>query len=436
MRIRIASIAADSPACASGLRAGDEIDTVSGVRPRDVLDYARLSADPDAEAVLGDGRTVPVAALSGATLDDAVFDGVKTCDNHCSFCFIYQLPKQMRPSLYLKDDDYRLSAMYGNFTTLTRFTEADLERVLDERIEPLHVSIHATDPHVRAGMLRNPKGGMSLRWLRAVLDAGLEVHGQVVCCPGVNDADVLDATIAALLAGYPELASVGVVPLGVSRFNSEDGLRAPTPDDASATLEAIHAWQAVALERLGRRLVFASDEWYLVAGVGFPAAHEYEGFPQHENGIGMARALEADLTPAPGRAVGAPAWGYRAERIPDAASVSARRGATRVAIMSGELGARVVGPLVADRSDVDVVAVPNRFFGGNVGVTGLLTGTDLAHAISALDPGVEAVVPDVVFHEGRTLDEWSAEDLASRTGRAVRVVTTDAAGLRTAVGSG
>lgn len=432
MRIRIATVAADSPASASGLRAGDEIDTVSGVEPRDVLDYARLSAAPDADAVLCDGRRVPAAALSGATLDDAVFDGVKTCDNHCPFCFIYQLPKDMRSSLYLKDDDYRLSAMYGNFTTLSRFTEADLERVVDERIEPLHVSIHATDPHVRAALLRNPKGGMSLRWLRAVLDADLEVHGQVVCCPGLNDGDVLEATLAGLLAGYPELASVGVVPLGLSRFNSEDGLRAPTSADARETLDAIHAWQQVALARLGRRLVFASDEWYLLAGRDFPAAHEYEGFPQHENGIGMARALEADLTPGPDRAAGAPAWGYRAER--EAAS-NAPRLSGRVALMSGELGARVVGPLVAGFDGVDVVAVPNRFFGGNVGVTGLLTGADLAAAIESLDAGVEAVVPDVVFHEGRTLDEWTTDDLAGTTGRGVRVVTTDAAGLRAAVGA-
>lgn len=431
MRIRIASVAADSPACASGLRADDEIATVSGVRPRDVLDYARLAADPDGEALLGDGRTMPVASLSGATLDDAVFDGVKTCDNHCSFCFIYQLPKGMRTSMYLKDDDYRLSAMYGNFTTLTRFTEADLERVVDERIEPLHVSIHATDPHVRASMLRNPKGAMSLRWLRAVLDAELEVHGQIVCCPGVNDAAVLDATLAGLLAGYPELASVGVVPLGLSRFNSEDGLRVPTRADAQLTLESIHAWQATALDRVGRRFVFASDEWYLLAGWDLPPAEAYEGFPQHENGIGMARALEADLAPAPGRAVGAPAWGYRAARTD---AHNDQRDAGRVALMSGELGARVVAPLVAGHEGVEVVAVRNDFFGGNVSVTGLLTGVDLASAIASLPDGVEAVVPDVIFHEGRTLDEWSATDLAERTGHDVRVVTTDAAGLRAAVG--
>ncbi len=146
MHVRISSVQAASPAAHVGLGPGDEVVAIDDVTPRDVLDYARLAAEPNAVARLADGREVPVAGLSGATLDASAFDGVQTCDNHCEFCFIHQLPKGMRRSLYLRDDDYRLSAMYGNFTTLTRFTELDLERVLDERISPLHVSIHATDP--------------------------------------------------------------------------------------------------------------------------------------------------------------------------------------------------------------------------------------------------------------------------------------------------
>ena len=157
----------------------------------------------------------------GAEVSSAVFDRVRTCDNHCEFCFIYQLPKGMRRSLYLKDDDYRLSFLYGNFTTLTRFTEADLERVVTERLSPLHVSIHSTDPELRATMLRNRRGAMSLRWLRALLDHGIEVRGQVVVCPGVNDGARLDETLAGILDEYPELATVAVVPLGISRFNPE-----------------------------------------------------------------------------------------------------------------------------------------------------------------------------------------------------------------------
>src|ERR1700683_1573407 len=140
----------------------------------------------------------------GLEVSSAVFDRVRTCDNHCDFCFIYQLPKGMRRSLYLKDDDYRLSFLYGNFTTLTRFTEVDLERVVDQRLSPLYVSIHATDPDVRSRMLRNRRGAVSLRWLRALLDHGIEVHGQVVVCPGLNDGAILDDTLTGVLDRYPE----------------------------------------------------------------------------------------------------------------------------------------------------------------------------------------------------------------------------------------
>ena len=183
----------------------------------------------------------------GIEVDAALFDRVRTCDNHCEFCFIHQLPKGLRRSLYTRDDDYRLSFLYGNFTTLTRFTEADLERVVTEGLSPLWVSIHATDPEVRARMLRNRRGATSLRWLRALLDHGIEVHGQVVVCPGVNDGPVLDDTLAGVLDRYPELASVACVPLGVSRFNVEAAMRPHTPAEAAAVVDLVEGWQATFL---------------------------------------------------------------------------------------------------------------------------------------------------------------------------------------------
>ena len=152
-------------------------------------------------------------------MSSAVFDRVRTCDNHCEFCFIYQLPKGMRQSLYLKDDDYRLSFLYGNFTTLTRFTELDLERVLTERLSPLFVSIHSTDPGLRARMLRNPRGATSLRWLRALLDGGIEVHGQVVVCPGVNDGEALETTLAGVARRVPGPRHRGLCPSGGERLH-------------------------------------------------------------------------------------------------------------------------------------------------------------------------------------------------------------------------
>ena len=221
----VVAVASASPAARAGLQPGDEILSVDGERPRDVIRWRLLVDDADLRLEVRRGGLdfdlpVPKAAGEplGAEVQSALFDAVRTCDNHCEFCFIYQLPPGLRPSLYLKDDDYRLSFLYGNFTTLTRFTEADFERVLLEGLSPLHVSIHATDPEVRADMLRNRRGATSLRWLRALLDHGVEVHGQVVVCPGLNDGAVLDDTLAGVLDRYPELASLCVVPLGLSQI--------------------------------------------------------------------------------------------------------------------------------------------------------------------------------------------------------------------------
>ena len=298
----VVAVAAGSAAAEHGIAVGDEIIRVNGVMPRDIIEW-QLAAD-DAEIDLDVSRgglelsfsIVKAAGESlGVEVSSAVFDRVRTCDNHCEFCFIYQLPKGMRSSLYLKDDDYRLSFLYGNFTTLTRFTEADLERVVTERLSPLHVSIHATDPDVRSQMLKNPRGGMSLRWLRALLDHGITVRGQIVVCPGVNDGAILDDTFAGILDQYPELDSVALVPLGISKFNREPAMRLHTVEEARAVVDAVADWQDVFQATLGRRMLYAADEYYLMAERPFPDAERYDGFPMHEDGIGMARTFEAEF---------------------------------------------------------------------------------------------------------------------------------------------
>src|SRR5512132_1470834 len=299
---RVVAVAPGSPAALAGLAEGDEIAAINGEVPRDLLEWRSLDDEADLALDVRRGgletsvelRKRPGEPL-GVEVHSALFDRVRTCDNHCEFCFIYQLPPGLRRSLYLKDDDYRLSFLYGNFTTLTRFTEADLERVVSEGLSPLYVSIHATDPEVRAAMLRNRRGATSLRWLRALLDHGVAVHGQVVVCPGVNDGAVLDDTLAGVLDRFSALASVAVVPLGVSRHNHEARMRPHTPDEAAAVVDAVADWQDVYLATLGRRLVFAGDEYYLLAERPFPPALHYGDFPMHEDGIGMARAFEAEL---------------------------------------------------------------------------------------------------------------------------------------------
>jgi putative radical SAM enzyme (TIGR03279 family) len=426
------------------LRPGDELRALNGEVPRDVIRYQILVDDPDLEIEVSRGGldlTVEVDKAAGEPLgvevESAIFDAVRTCDNHCEFCFIHQLPPGLRTSLYQRDDDYRLSFLYGNFTTLTRFTELDLERVITERLSPLYVSIHATDPDVRSDLLRNRRGATSLRWLRALLDVGVQVHGQVVVCPGINDGAVLEDTMVGIADRFPELATVAVVPLGISRYGREGRLRPHTLAEAEATIDTIEAWQQRFLDVLGRRLVYAADEYYLLAGRPFPDSEVYEGFPLHEDGIGMARSFEREFageveTPIGPRAGffhwvdGAPAEGYRAPR--GVLTLRPRRTAP-VAILTGTYGASILTPLVEGRDDVRVVPVENRFFGGNIGVTGLMVGEDLQRVLADQPEGHRYLLPDVCLSGGRFLDGTTPEDLP----RPVEVVATDGLSLRAAL---
>jgi putative radical SAM enzyme (TIGR03279 family) len=444
----VVSVAPGSPAERAGIQIGDEIIALNGEVPRDVLQWRWLADEADLELDLRRGGAditldVPKRAgeALGAQVQSALFDQVRTCDNHCEFCFIYQLPPGMRKSLYLKDDDYRLSFLYGNFTTLTRFTELDLERVITEGLSPLNVSIHATDPELRTRMLRNKRGATSLRWLRQLLDHGITVHGQVVVCPGVNDGAVLDDTLAGVLDQYPELASVAVVPLGVSRYNTEDAMRPHTLAEAEAVVDMVADWQSVFLDVLGRRMVFAADEYYLLAGREFPASETYEGFGMHEDGIGMARTFELEFTGQSTDAVGpqsgffaavdgAPAEGYRAPRAPGSVTLMPRKKAP-IGILTSPAGQAIIGPLVASlhRADVRVIPVKNDFFGGNTCVTGLMVGSDLQRVLAGQPEGHRYLLPDVCLSEGRFLDGLTPADLP----RPVEIVSTNGIALRRAL---
>jgi putative radical SAM enzyme (TIGR03279 family) len=452
----VVAVAPGSAAARAGVVVGDEVLAIDGQAPRDILEWRSLvdEGDPVLDLLRGGLElTVAVGKRAGEPLgvevQSALFDQVRTCDNHCEFCFIYQLPPGLRKSLYLKDDDFRLSFLYGNFTTLTRFTEADLERVLTERLSPLNVSIHATDPEVRAELLRNRRGATSLRWLGALLDHGITVHGQIVVCPGINDGAVLDDTLAGVLDRYPALASVCVVPLGISRFNPEPRMRAHTPAEAAAVVDCVEDWQDVFATVLGHKLVHASDEYYLLAGRSFPPAASYDDFPMYEDGIGMARAFEEELfgskVDATGPAAGFFAWAdgsgsvdadyepYRGVRATGDQLLQVRPSRRApVGILTGEFGARVLRPLVErlDRPDVRVVPVANEFFGGTTTVTGLLVGADLARVLAGEPEGHRYLLPDVCLTNGRFLDGGTPADLP----RPVEVVATDGHALRSALG--
>lgn len=470
----VVAVRAGSPAARGGVVAGDRILRINGVMPRDIIEWTMLLDDADPSIDLLRGQEVVEIDITkspgepfGADVRSAVFDRVQTCDNHCPFCFIYQLPAGLRRSLYLKDDDYRLSFLYGNFTTLTRFTEADLERVVTERLSPLHVSIHATDPKVRSDLLRNRRGGVSLRWIRSLLRAGIAIRAQIVVCPGVNNAAVLDDTLGGLLDRFEGIDAIAVVPLGISQFNREETMRAHEAAEAEEVLDIVETWQERFRRATGQPVVFAADEYYVMAGRPFPDPGTYGDFDLHEDGIGMAAAFALEFRGEVDRAIGPQAGFFAAVDLPDnpasytalrrsgcdgessnsqPVSLRSRRTQTvpasivpsslsspnMTAVLTGTLGAVVVEPLIdtLGRDDIRVLPVPNHFFGGTTGVTGLLTGADISAALEAQPPSDRYLLPDVCLSEDRRfLDGMSLSELP----RPVEVVATNGIALRRAL---
>ena len=441
---RIVSVDPGSAAERCGLFVGDVVESVEGIVPRDIIEWQGLvDAHEFTLSVTRGGLAQELTVTRapdeplGITIESAVFDRIHTCDNHCEFCFIYQLPKGMRRSLYTKDDDFRLSFLYGNFTTLTRFTEADLERVVEERLSPLFVSIHAVDRRTRAEMLRNERGGTSLRWLGQLLSAGIEVNAQIVLCPGVNDGRVLDDTLNGLLDEFPGLSTVAVVPLGLSRHNTEARMRVHTREEASADVDTIEEWARRFRSVLGRDVIHAADELYLRAGRPVPEVGRYGDFDMLEDGVGIARAFiegfegrrddtrhhdggffgSVDAT-AYVRAINPAAETGMRHRGSVAVSISPRRAARtgNLVVVTGELGEKVLRPLVDEfrAEGVDVLAVRNEYFGGNTAVAGLLTFEDISRAMQ-VHPDAENchfLLPDVCLNGERFLDGHTVRDLS------------------------
>ena len=444
---KVSAVSVGSPAERVGIREGDSIISINGVSPTDIIEYQQLIDGSSVEIIAARdgeiGRKFSIAKLEGEPLgisiESAIFDRIRTCDNHCNFCFIYQLPKGMRRSLYVKDDDYRLSFLYGNYTTLTRFTEFDLERVISEQLSPLYVSVHTTNPELRAQMLRNPRGATSLRWLQALLDAGITVHAQIVACPGFNIGDELRRTMFDMLTMYSAVESVAVVPFGVSTFSTESEMRPYTREEARETLSDIAAFDRLATELLGRSIFFASDEMYLIAEME-PPADTHHSIDLAENGVGLISAFTESFLHGTSMDTlgtgffqsvdGAPAWGYRAPRLSEE---HLAHGVDRVTVLTGEYAASRLRHLLAaiGRSDIDVVAVDNQFFGGNIKVAGLLTGADLARKMLEIGLDRYFVIPDVCLSEDRFLDGLTLGDLPAPCG----VVETTGIALRQFVDS-
>jgi putative radical SAM enzyme (TIGR03279 family) len=344
---------------------------------------------------------------------------IATCANKCVFCFIHQLPKGMRRSLYVKDDDFRLSFLHGNYITLTDLGEDELARIEAQRLSPLYVSVHATDPRLRHELLGRPRVSAEiLPRLERLARAGIRMHAQIVLCPDWNDGVHLERTVNELAPLYPHVATAAVVPVGLTRHRERlPRLRLLTPLEAHALAATVGEWQARFHATLGSRFVFLADEIYLMAAASLPNAEDYEGFPVAEDGIGLVRRFEDDFA--------------RASRRPRALV-----GARRVTVVSGEMYgprlARLLAPLAGQGIEARVAAVPNEFFGRAIAVAGLLTGQDLQrHLASRDDLGEEVLIPSVMVRDrdGVFLDDMTPDDLEADLGIRVRVVEPTARAL-------
>jgi putative radical SAM enzyme (TIGR03279 family) len=420
----VAAVDLDGPAARAGLRAGDVLVSADGQPLRDVIDWQWVAdgATVDVVRLRADGSEGHVSLCRepgeawGLAFADTVFDGVRTCRNRCAFCFMTQLPRGLRRALYLRDDDYRLSFLQGNFVTLTNLSDDDVERISEQHLSPLYVSLHAVDRAVR-DQLVCAREDRALERFDALLDEGIELHVQIVLVPGVNDGPVLQESLN-WLAEREGVLSVGIVPLGYTAHQQRFRGSFESADDASAVIADVAPWQQAMRDRDGCTWVYLADEFYLNAGVEVPPAGEYDGFPQYENGIGLVREfLDAahDSHRELARAIG---------DLPPGSTLT---------IATGELFAPVLAQVlrVADDGErVTVIGVRNDFFGGNVGVAGLLTTSDLARALASTPEDSIVLLPGCIANaDAVLLDGVPVADLGTAVGREVRLLSCDVGGL-------
>lgn len=402
----------DSIAGELGIEAGDVLASINGQQPRDLVDYRFLCADDELEMeiIKKDGE-VWVCDIQkeydedlGLGFTEDTFDGTMSCVNKCIFCFVDQMPPDMRESLYIKDDDYRLSFLHGNFITLTNLQKKDWERIIRLRISPIYVSVHCTDPQLREQMLGHKRAGKILAQLSMLAEAGIDLHTQIVLCPGINDGEELARSIRDLAGLWPHVKSIAVVPVGLTRHrNNLRTLRKFTPAEAVGVIEQIHRYQYEFLDKYESPLVYLGDEFYVTAGREFPESKYYGDYPQLENGVGLVRNFYDSFE-------------THQNDLPAALPKS-----RKVAVVTGVSGEYVLRPVIErlnriENLQVELVGVINEFFGGHVTVAGLLTGTDLIAAIRKRLPVDRILLPSVmckrdepVFLDGKTIDDLSGE---------------------------
>lgn len=411
-----------SPAAAAGVRGGDLILEVDGVPVRDLVDFRYYSSEERFELTLEREErrhTVPIEREWGEEVGIRfafeLADGIHTCDNKCVFCFIHQMPKGMRKSLYLMDDDYRLSFLHGHYVTLTNMSEEEFERTKQQRLSPLYVSVHSTHPRLRGFLLGRSQPEPILPRLRELIEAGIQVHAQVVVCPGLNDGPSLDRTVRELADLHAGVLSVAVVPVGLSKFRHNlYPIRRVNAEYSRAILEQMDALRRELKPRLGTSFVFPSDEWFFYAGEPVPPTEWYEGFPQFEDGVGTCRMFLDQAE-----------QGFRALSL-------GKPSGAQLHLVTAPLPSKVIERFAArlaeaTGADVEVLVVPNDFFGRGITIAGLITGEDLMRSLQEARPEGVVLVPDIALKDERVfLDEVTIADVRRETGCDVRVCPSSA----------
>jgi putative radical SAM enzyme (TIGR03279 family) len=389
----ITAVAPRSLAERVGLQAGDELLSINDQTVRDVIDVQFYAAEErlTLQVCRHDRGEFIVKAERrydeplGLEFKQPTFDGIRGCTNRCEFCFVTQMPPHLRRSLYIKDDDYRYSFLFGSYVTLTGLDEADWQRIGEQYLSPLYVSVHATDLELRRRILDRSNAPDVMAQLRRLIDLEIEVHAQIVVIPGLNDGEHLDRSIDDLVGLYPGVRSVSVVPVGLTRFH-RGGCRVHTEVEMREVFWQVSKWQARLCAQLGVSFVYLSDEWYLRLGEDVPSLETYDGVDLTENGVGLTRRfLET---------VGCEAG----SRITNHESRT---------LVTGALFAPILQRVTAELADVDVVPVINRFLGETVTVAGLLTGQDVVAQLQGRDLRDVVVLPPAMFGgpEGQSLDE-------------------------------
>lgn len=418
----ITKVLPDSIAAEIGFEPGDAIVAINGTRPRDLIDYQFLCADEvlELEVLDAKGKTHSVEIEKdydddlGLEFETALFDGLLQCNNRCPFCFIDQQPPGKRQSLYLKDDDYRLSFLYGSYLTLTNLTQKEWDRIEQMRLSPLYVSVHATEPDVRKHLLKNDRAGQILEQLKWFQKRRLQTHAQVVVCPGINDGIHLERTLLDLAQFHtgevPAVASAAVVPVGLTRFRpTEDELIPVSREKAVEVIAQVQKLQDKFHQQLGSTFAWLADEWFLIARQELPSESHYEDYPQIGNGVGSIRQFLKQFEH------------IASEKLPR--RVQTPRSFTWVV---GNAVEKAFEPLVQQLNAVEglnvrLVALNSDYWGQEITVTGLLTGRDLLEGLKGKDLGEAILLPSLMLKQGDTrfLDDMTVEELAHKLGTSI-----------------